>query len=33
MMYEKAVAEGLNDLPTANVENQQKLEKSGKKKG
>ena len=27
MMYEKAVAEGLNDLPTANAENQQKLEK------
>ncbi len=27
MMYEKAVAEGLNDLPTANAENQQKLQK------
>ena len=27
MMYEKAVAEGLNDLPEANVENQEKLQK------
>lgn len=27
MMYEKAVIEGLNDLPEANAENQQKLEK------
>ncbi len=27
MMYEKAVIEGLNDLPEANEENQQKLEK------
>lgn len=26
MMYEKAVIEGLNDLPEANIENQQKLE-------
>ena len=26
MMYEKAVIEGLNDLPEANEENQQKLE-------
>lgn len=26
MMYEKAVIEGLNDLPEANVENQQKLQ-------
>lgn len=27
MMYEKAVIEGLNDLPEANIENQEKLEK------
>ena len=27
MMYEKAVVEGLNDLPEANVENQEKLQK------
>jgi tRNA dimethylallyltransferase len=27
MMYEKAVIEGLNDLPEANVENQEKLQK------
>lgn len=27
MMYEKAVLEGLNDLPEANTENQEKLEK------
>ena len=27
MMYEKAVAEGLNDLPEANAENQEKLQK------
>lgn len=27
MMYEKAVLEGLNDLPEANIENQEKLEK------
>ncbi|MBU8882704.1 tRNA (adenosine(37)-N6)-dimethylallyltransferase MiaA [Kaistella sp. DKR-2] len=27
MMYEKAVIEGLNDLPEANAENQEKLEK------
>jgi tRNA dimethylallyltransferase len=33
MMYEKAVAEGLNDLPTANAENQQKLEKIWKEEG
>jgi tRNA dimethylallyltransferase len=26
-MYEKAVIEGLNDLPEANVENQEKLQK------
>jgi tRNA dimethylallyltransferase len=32
-MYEKAVAEGLNDLPTANAENQQKLEKIWKEEG
>lgn len=28
MMYEKAVLEGLNDLPEANIENQEKLEKT-----
>lgn len=33
MMYEKAVAEGLNDLPTANAENQEKLEKIWKEEG
>lgn len=33
MMYEKAVAEGLNDLPSANAENQQKLEKIWKEEG
>ena len=33
MMYEKAVAEGLNDLPTANAENQQNLEKIWKEEG
>ncbi len=33
MMYEKAVAEGLNDLPTANAENQQKLEEIWKEEG
>lgn len=33
MMYEKAVSEGLNDLPTANAENQQKLEKIWKEEG
>ena len=27
MMYEKAVAEGLNDLPESNAENQEKLQK------
>ena len=27
MMYEKAILEGLNDLPEANAENQQKLER------
>ncbi|MBW8362645.1 MAG: tRNA (adenosine(37)-N6)-dimethylallyltransferase MiaA [Kaistella sp.] len=33
MMYEKAVIEGLNDLPEANAENQQKLEKIFKEEG
>ena len=33
MMYEKAVTEGLNDLPTANAENQQKLEKIWREEG
>lgn len=33
MMYEKAVLEGLNDLPEANAENQQKLEKILEEKG
>lgn len=33
MMYEKAVTEGLNDLPEANAENQQKLEKIWKEEG
>ncbi len=33
MMYEKAVAEGLNDMPSANAENQQKLEKIWKEEG
>lgn len=33
MMYEKAVIEGLNDLPEANAENQEKLETIWKNKG
>lgn len=33
MMYEKAVLEGLNDLPEANLENQEKLEKIFNEKG
>lgn len=33
MMYEKAVIEGLNDLPEANEENQRKLEKIFNKEG
>lgn len=33
MMYEKAVTEGLNDLPSANEENQTKLEKIWQEKG
>ena len=33
MMYEKAVLEGLNDLPEANLENQEKLEKIFKEEG
>lgn len=33
MMYEKAVTEGLNDLPSANEENQNKLEKIWQEKG
>lgn len=33
MMYEKAVIEGLNDLPEANTENQQKLEKNWNEEG
>lgn len=33
MMYEKAVLEGLNDLPEANLENQEKLEKIFREKG
>ena len=33
MMYEKAVTEGLNDLPEANAENQEKLEKIWKEEG
>ena len=33
MMYEKAVLEGLNDLPEANAENQQKLENIFEKEG
>lgn len=33
MMYEKAVTEGLNDLPTANAENQERLEKIWKAEG
>ena len=33
MMYEKAVIEGLNDLPEANEENQQKLEKIFREEG
>ncbi len=33
MMYEKAVLEGLNDLPEANVENQEKLETIFNEKG
>lgn len=33
MMYEKAVAEGLNELPEANPENQQKLENIWQEKG
>lgn len=33
MMYEKAVLEGLNDLPEANAENQQKLENILEKDG
>lgn len=33
MMYEKAVTEGLNDLPTANAENQEILEKIWKAEG
>lgn len=33
MMYEKAVIEGLNDLPEANIENQEKLEEIWHKNG
>lgn len=33
MMYEKAVTEGLHDLPEANEENQQKLQKIWKEQG
>lgn len=33
MMYEKAILEGLNDLPEANVQNQEKLEEIFNKKG
>lgn len=33
MMYEKAVIEGLNDLPEANAENQEKLEEIWQKDG
>lgn len=33
MMYEKAVVEGLNDLPEANAENQKKLEEIWKEEG
>ena len=33
MMYEKAVIEGLNELPEANEENQQKLEKMFREEG
>ncbi|MGZ5264530.1 MAG: tRNA (adenosine(37)-N6)-dimethylallyltransferase MiaA [Kaistella sp.] len=33
MMYEKAVIEGLNDLPEANEENQQKLERIFREEG
>ena len=33
MMYEKAVIEGLNDLPEANAENQQKLDEIYKNEG
>ena len=33
MMYEKSVLEGLNDLPEANVENQEKLETIFNEKG
>ena len=33
MMYEKAIIEGLNDLPEANEENQQKLEKIFREEG
>jgi len=33
MMYEKAILEGLNDLPEANAENQQKLENILEKEG
>lgn len=33
MMYEKAVTEGLNDLPESNAENQEKLEKIWKEEG
>lgn len=33
MMYEKAVIEGLNDLPEANTENQEKLEEIWQKEG
>ncbi|AZA77885.1 tRNA (adenosine(37)-N6)-dimethylallyltransferase MiaA [Chryseobacterium sp. G0186] len=33
MMYEKAVIEGLNDLPEANIENQEKLQKLMEREG
>lgn len=33
MMYEKAVIEGLNDLPEANIENQEKLQKMMEEEG
>lgn len=33
MMYEKAVIEGLNDLPEANIENQEKLQKLMEQEG
>ncbi|MGU3377500.1 tRNA (adenosine(37)-N6)-dimethylallyltransferase MiaA [Chryseobacterium sp. M5A1_1a] len=33
MMYEKAVIEGLNDLPEANIENQEKLQKLMEEEG